>query len=258
MLNRKDVISQARQTTTSPVIITELQLLDSNRNREIPALIYSKADISTMRSCDLVIFSPGWGVGVDYKSYAYLTENLAMKGFLVISIQHNLPVDISGPTPDEFTVTKSPNWETGVANIKYLLESIPALYPRLKTKSITLIGHSNGGDVSMLYASRYPKKLSKVISLDNRRIPLPLEKRPTICSIRASAEKVHEDLLPSQDAIKKYKMRIIYLKGVKHNEMDQNGTPEQHEQILKALDACMSSRWKNTSKNDSNLTVDDL
>ena len=45
MLNRQDVISQTQQTSTSPVIITELQLLDSNRNREIPALIYSKADI---------------------------------------------------------------------------------------------------------------------------------------------------------------------------------------------------------------------
>ena len=120
-----------------------------------------------------------------------------MKGFVVVSIQHNLPSDVSGPTPDEFTVTKSPNWETGVANIKYLLESLPTQYPKVKIKSVTLIGHSNGGDVSMLYASRYPKKLSKVISLDNRRIPLPLEKRPTICSIRASDEKVHEDLLPN-------------------------------------------------------------
>ena len=53
-------------------------------------------------------------------------------------------------------------------------------------------------------------------------------------------------------------MRIVYLKGVKHNEMDQAGNPEHHEQISKALDACMSSRWQNTKKNDSNLTVDDL
>src|SRR6478609_2133420 len=171
MLNRQDVICQTQQTSTSPVIITELQLLDSNRNREIPALIYSKADISTIRSCNLVVFSPGWGVGIDYKSYAYLNEHLAMKGFVVVSIQHNLPSDVSGPTPDEFTVTKSPNWETGVANIKYLLESLPTQYSNVKIKSVTLIGHSNGGDVSMLYASRYPKKLSKVISLDNRRIP---------------------------------------------------------------------------------------
>ena len=131
----------------------------------------------------------------------------------MISIQHNLPSDVSGPTPDEFIVTKSPNWETGVANIQYLIESLPKQYPKVKIKSITLIGHSNGGDVSMLYASRYPKKLSKVISLDNRRIPLPLEKRPTICSIRSSDKKVHEDLLPNQEAIKKYKMRIVYLKG---------------------------------------------
>src|SRR5436190_23035027 len=94
MLNRQDVISQPQQSTKNSVIITELQLLDSNRNREIPALIYSKDDITSMRSCDLVIFSPGWGVGIDYKSYTYITEHLALKGFVVISVQHNLPVDI--------------------------------------------------------------------------------------------------------------------------------------------------------------------
>ena len=259
LLGANNLMSQAsKQSKTVPVVVTELQLLDSSRNRKVPAVVYSLKAPRYLKSSDVVIFSPGNGVGIDYKSYAYLTDHLARKGNLVVSVQHTLPSDISGQTADEFTVTRSPNWETGVTNIEYLIKQLPVLYPHLKIKSITLIGHSNGGDISMLFASQFPDKLSKVISLDNRRIPIPVIKRPIICSIRSSEEVPHEDLLPSKEAIVENNMRIIYLKGIKHKDMDETGTQPQHDKILKAVDACMSQRWRYGGKNGFNTVTDDL
>ncbi|HSB92756.1 MAG TPA: alpha/beta fold hydrolase [Flavitalea sp.] len=253
-----NLMSQSGKQSQKPVIVTELQLLDSARNRQVPTVLYSLKAPQNLKSADLVIFSPGNGVAIDYKSYGYLTNHLATKGYLVASIQHMLPTDISGQTSDEFTVTRSPNWETGVTNINYIIERLPLLYPHLKIKSVTLIGHSNGGDIAMLFASQHPEKLAKVISLDNRRIPVPVLKRPIICSIRSSDEAAHEDLLPSKEVIVENNMRVIYLKGIKHKDMDQTGTSAQHEQILKAVDACMSQRWRYGGKNGFNTVTDDL
>ena len=85
LLGANNLMSHAsKQSKTVHVVVNELQLL----------------------------FSPGNGVGIDYKSYAYLTDHLARKGNLVVSVQHTLPSDISGQTADEFTVTRSPNCET--------------------------------------------------------------------------------------------------------------------------------------------------
>jgi hypothetical protein len=259
LLGSYSLKSQAsKQSKKGPVIVTDLQFLDSSRNRKIPAIISTIKEPRNLKAIDVVIFSPGNGVGIDYKSYAYLTEHLATQGYLVVSVQHTLPSDISGQTSDEFTVTRSPNWETGVTNIEYVIERLPLMYPHLKIKSVTLIGHSNGGDISMLFASQYPGSIAKVISLDNRRIPIPVVKRPIICSIRSSEEAPHEDLLPSKEAIVENNMRIIYLKGIKHKDMDETGTQPQHNLILKAVDACMSQRWRYCGKNGFNSVTDDL
>lgn len=258
LINMQTAISQGSKSSATPGVVKELQLLDSLRGRKLPVVLSSKTDPAKLHAVDVVIFSPGTGVGIDYKSYTYLTEHLSKKGYLVISVQHNLPSDVSGQTADEFTVTRSPNWEAGVMNIEYLIENLPVLYPGLKIKSVTLIGHSNGGDISMLYATQHPEKLSKVISLDNRRIPIPSIKSPIICSIRSSEEPPHEDLLPTKEAIVENKMRIIYLKNIKHNDMDQSGSQQKHDRILKAVDACMSARWRTGAKNGFNTVTDDL
>src|SRR4051812_35802763 len=71
--------------------VEKLTLIDSLRNRIIPIAVYApKIDHHAV-----VIFSHGYGQnkGGDYLHYSYLTEYLASKGFLVVSIQHELPTD---------------------------------------------------------------------------------------------------------------------------------------------------------------------
>jgi dihydrofolate reductase len=38
---------------------------------------------------------------------------------------------------------------------------------------VTLIGHSNGGDIAMLFARNHPQFVKKIISLDSLRMPFP-------------------------------------------------------------------------------------
>jgi pimeloyl-ACP methyl ester carboxylesterase len=34
-----------------------------------------------------------------------------------------------------------------------------------------MVGHSNGGDISMYFAKRYPEMIKKVVTLDKLRVP---------------------------------------------------------------------------------------
>jgi pimeloyl-ACP methyl ester carboxylesterase len=38
-----------------------------------------------------------------------------------------------------------------------------------------MVGHSNGGDISMFFAKLYPDQINKVVTLDNLRVPFMTE-----------------------------------------------------------------------------------
>lgn len=56
-----------------------------------------------------------------------------------------------------FMETRMPNWERGVANILFTIQEFKKLKPQLNWNDFILIGHSNGGDMTMLFATRYPR-----------------------------------------------------------------------------------------------------
>ena len=45
------------------------------------------------------------------------------------------------------------------------------LQPNADYEHLTLVRHSNGGDVAMFCAREHPELVSKVITLDNLRVP---------------------------------------------------------------------------------------
>ncbi|MBC8112109.1 MAG: alpha/beta hydrolase, partial [Verrucomicrobia bacterium] len=125
-----------------------LTLFDRLRNRKIPIAIYKpKVD-----NPEIVIFSHGYGQnkGGNYLAYSYLTEYLASKGYFVVSIQHELPTDSLMPTTGIPQIVRRPFWERGTNNILFLINELKKSNPTLDFKHLTLIGHSNGGDMSML------------------------------------------------------------------------------------------------------------
>ena len=182
-----------------------LQLFDSARNRIIPVAYYSPTVKNTKQQ--LVIFSHGYGAnkGGDYLAYSYLTEFLAAKGFFVASIQHELPTDSLMPTQGIPQVVRKPFWERGVENILFVMNSLRKSHPNVDFTHITLSGHSNGGDMTALFAKKYPEKISKIITLDNRRVALPRTTKPRVYSLRSSDQAPDEGVVPTAEEQKKFK-----------------------------------------------------
>ncbi|MCD0471388.1 alpha/beta hydrolase [Flavobacterium sp. JAS] len=208
--------------------LDSLELFDKSRNRKIPVAIYHPVIAEKINKQQVVIFSHGYGEnkGGDNRIYSYLTENLASKGYFVISIQHELPTDDLLPMDGDLKITRKPNWERGTENILYAINEFKKTNPELDFKHLTLIGHSNGGDMTALFATKYPKLVYKIITMDNRRMPLPRTNHPKVYTLRSGNYQADEGVLPTEQEQKKYGMTVQFT-AINHRDMDNDATSEE-------------------------------
>lgn len=238
--NSKKINSQI-SNNTYPVKLDTLELFDKSRNRKIPIAISCPKTDSKINNQQIIIFSHGYGEnkGGDNMIYSYLTENLASKGYFVISIQHELPTDDLLAMEGDFKVTRKPNWERGTDNILYVLNEFKIIKPELDFKHLTLIGHSNGGDMTALFATKYPKLVYKIITMDNRRMPLPRVNHPKVYTLRSKNYSADEGVLPTEQEQKKYGMTVQFT-PINHSDMDNDATIDERKIINTSIEKYLS------------------
>lgn len=230
-------ILQAQQGASRHYSLDTLTWYDSARNRKIPVAIYQPKLNGHENWKGLVLFSHGYGAnqGGDYLHYSYLTTALASKGYLVISIQHELPTDSLIPANGIPQIVRMPFWVRGSDNIHFVLAHWQETHPSLKNLPVILIGHSNGGDMTALFPQRYPGLTHKIITLDNRRMALPKTALPRVYSLRSSDQPADPGVIPSFEEQANLHTTILPLTGIKHGDMDDQGSPSQHQAILSHL-----------------------
>lgn len=227
--NKKKISQKIEKTDFQ---LDTLTLLDRKRNREIPIAIYQIKDLKKSNKIP-IIFSHGYGEnnGKDYlRDYTYLTEFLVSNNYFVISIQHELETDELLAMTGKLQETRRPNWERGAQNILFVLLEIKNKYPELKYNELSLIGHSNGGDMTILFAHKYPKLVNKIISLDNRRMELPRTSNPKIFSLRSRDYPADENVLPTEEELKKYDITIQFT-DINHNDMDNDANKTERKYL---------------------------
>ncbi|ROH99648.1 alpha/beta hydrolase family protein [Chryseobacterium daecheongense] len=222
----------ATSLTDYKVKLDTLRLYDASRNREIPVAFYSPDIKNKIPNQQIVIFSHGYGQnkGGDYLHYSYLTENLASKGYLVVSIQHELPTDELIPVDGKPQIVRMPFWERGAENILFVLNELKKTKPELDYGHLTLIGHSNGGDMTALFATKYPDQVYKIITLDHRRMYLPKTSVPKIYTLRSNDYPADEGVLPNLNEQTKYNI-IVQPTQINHGKMDDKGSFEEKKKL---------------------------
>lgn len=210
-------------------VLDTLNWFDKARSRQVPVALYQP------KACNnkIVIFNHGYGAnkGGDYLVYSYLTNYLASKGYFVVSIQHELATDSLLPLAGIPQVVRRPFWDRGADNILFVINELRKSNPALNFNEITLIGHSNGGDMVALFPQKYPGMVSKIITLDNRRMALPRAAAPKVFSLRSSDQPADEGVLPDAETQKKFGITIIQLPNTIHNAMDNKGSVAQQKEI---------------------------
>jgi len=107
-----------------------------------------------------------------------------------VSIQHDLETD--EPMVDESRrgiCRPQPQYDRGTANIMFAIDELRKIQPNSDYRHLTLVGHSNGGDISMYFAKHHPE--SDPESRDARQI----------CGFPHHRRQVQDPLVRSRDPV---------------------------------------------------------
>ena len=211
-----------------------LELIDASRGRAVPVALYGAMP---GKPKPLALISHGHGG--NNRAYSFIAEALAERGYVVASVQHELAGDPPLPTQGEPAVVRRPSWQQGAANLRYVIAEMRRR--RLADrKPVILIGHSHGGDASMLLAGQDRALVRAVFTLDNRRMRMPRTARPRICSVRSSDQPADAGVLPAAAEQKRHHMVIGTVPGLIHNDMWDGATTAQKQAMLEWLWTCLA------------------
>jgi hypothetical protein len=178
------------------------------------------------------------GNTVKFTEYSFLANVFAARGYMTISIQHDLPTDAPMVTKvGELYVGRQPQYMRGVANIKFAVEEMKKVQPNADYDRLTMVGHSNGGDISMYFAKMYPDHIKKVVTLDNLRVPFTTDGRFQILSFRSKDPQFKPDpgVVPTEDVCEKAGITVINT-DFRHDDMRDTGPDQAKSSIQGMLD----------------------
>ncbi len=206
-----------------------LRVVDAVHQRPIPLATYAPL---TGPSCPpqlkLALFSPGYGNA--NTAYSFLAKNLVAHGYYVASLQQDLPSDAPMPTTGNPAEVRRPYWERGVQNLVAVVQQLRRTHPELDCRHVLLLGHSNG-DISALFTQKYPFLVQYLITLDNRRMPLPRTRRPRVLSLRSSDQPADAGVLPTPAEQAQLGMTLVQLPTTRHNAMWDGAALTQQQEI---------------------------
>jgi hypothetical protein len=158
------------------------------------------------------------GHGVSDSEYSFLTHFLIIKGYFVISIDHDWMhkstiIDASSLHGKQQILGR------GVKKILFVLNFLKR--QPLNFVNITLIGHASGGDIVMLFAKMYQNLIQNVISLDSFHMPLPRTICPKVLYLKANNTKTDDKVLPTPSEQKELGLQIINLEAKQINFCDR-------------------------------------
>jgi pimeloyl-ACP methyl ester carboxylesterase len=193
-----------------------------------------KADAGMIK-LPVVVFSHG--NTVKSTEYSFISNVFAAHGYMVLSIQHDLPTDTPMVTkPGELYVGRLPQILRGVANIKFAVQEIQKVEPNADFDRLTVAGHSMGGDITMYFAKQYPDRVKAVVTLDNLRVPLTSGTFKTL-SFRSKDPRFKTDpgVIPSGQQREKAGITVVNT-PFRHDDMRDTGSKEAKASIEAMLD----------------------
>jgi hypothetical protein len=178
------------------------------------------------------------GNTVKFTEYSFLANVFAARGYMVASIQHDLATDAPLVTKvGELYVGRLPQYHRGVANIRFAIDELRKVQPNADYDHLTMVGHSNGGDISMYFAKMYPDQIKKVVTLDNLRVPFMTDGRFKILSFRSKDPVFKPDpgVVPDDAVCEKAGITVVRT-DFQHNDMRDTGSDEAKASIQGMLD----------------------
>jgi len=238
-----------------------LQLFDAARQRPVTVDVAVRKDYEMKANAGfwrLPVAVISNGNTVKNTEYSFLANIFAARGYLVASIQQDLPTDPPLVTKvGEPYVGRLEVYMKGEANILFTLGELKKRHPNADYEHLTMVGHSNGGDTAMYFAKQHPNLVAQIVTLDNLRVPFVIRDKLKILSFRSDDPQFKTDpgVLPS--SLAKPKGIDIIKTEFQHTWMSDRGPEKAKEQIQAALDAFLGGATSSELKpaDTNNLIV---
>jgi hypothetical protein len=188
------------------------------------------------------------GNTVKNTEYSFLANVLAARGYLVVSIQHDLPTDALLVTnPAKLYAGRLPLYQRAEENIFYAIGELRQIQPNADYGHLTMVGHSNGGDISMYFAQQHPGLVKMIVTLDNLRVPCPISGAARILLFRSKDWRPDPGVVPTEAESIKAGITIVQT-DARHVEMSDRGPDRLKQSILSTLNKFLDDDVKNLRK----------
>jgi len=177
------------------------------------------------------------GNTVKHTEYSFLANVFAARGYMVVSIQHDLETDDPMVTKvGEEYVGRRSQYNRGIFNIMWAIDELKKAQPHADYRHLTLVGHSNGGDISMYFAKRHPDLVKKVVTLDNLRVPFITDGKIKILSFRSKDPvfKADPGVVPDDEVCAKAGIKVVRTE-FQHNDLSDRGPDRAKASIQEIL-----------------------
>ncbi|MBB5047157.1 hypothetical protein HNR60_001909 [Rhodopseudomonas rhenobacensis] len=216
-----------------------LTFYDTTRSRPVQVDIAVRRDRemqSTAGMLKLPVAILNHGNTVKFTEYSFLANLFAARGYMAVSIQHDLDTDAPLVTNvGEPYVGRLPVYQRGVANINFAIDRLKSIQPNSDYDHLTMVGHSNGGDISMYFAKINPDRITKVVTLDNLRVPFMIDGKFKILSFRSKDPEFKPDpgVVPETEICARAGITVVNT-GFQHTQMSDRG-PESVKTDIKGV-----------------------
>jgi hypothetical protein len=223
-----------------------ISFYDTSRDRPVEIDMAVRRDIEMKADAGMLTMPVAilnHGNTVKFTEYSFLANVFAARGYLTVSIQHDLSTDAPLVTKvGEPYVGRQPVYERGVANILFAISQMKKVEPEADYDHLTMVGHSNGGDIAMYFAKLHPDEVKKVITLDNLRVPFLTDGRFKILSFRSHDAHFKPDpgVVPDNEECEKSGITVVNT-GYQHTDMSDRGPEDVKESIQSTLDKFLSN-----------------
>ena len=218
-------------------------IVDQTRDRDIPVSINvasNSLSCSEQHKCPVAFINAGYGIA--HTDYQFVADTFTTKGYLTIAVAHELQGDPALNRTPPYMATRLENWHRGVVTLKFLVNELSARFPSYDFTQLTLFGHSNGGDISALYAVIYPSEVSQLITLDHRRMVLPRNKNIRVLTLRGSDYPADKNVLLTDQELAVYPVTQTLIAESRHNDMYDGGPKWLVNRLSKEMDLFLSSK----------------
>lgn len=218
-----------------------LSFYDAARDRPIVVALAVRRDKEMSANAGLSVLPiaiVNHGNTVKFNEYSFLANVLAARGYMTISIQHDLASDAPLVTKvGEPYVGRLPVYQRGVANIDFAVDEMKKIQPHADYTRLTMVGHSNGGDISMYFAKMHPEQVKKIVTLDNLRVPFLTDGKFKILSFRSKDPvfKADPGVVPDDDTCEQSGITVVNT-GFRHTDMSDRGPDNVKTSIQGVLD----------------------